>query len=145
MRVLLQRVQESSVSVDGKVIGKIGKGILLFAGLTHADLKENVSMLAEKCVNLRIFPDREGKMSLSVKDIGGDVLSISQFTLYGDTSRGRRPGFDAAMRPAEAEKMYDYFVSCLQSHGLRVENGMFGADMKVHIVNDGPVTFLIEK
>ncbi|MBN1499278.1 MAG: D-tyrosyl-tRNA(Tyr) deacylase [Spirochaetes bacterium] len=145
MKVLLQRVSEASVTADGVCTGKINRGILLFAGFTHTDLEANAAFLAEKCVNLRIFPDSEGRMSLSVRDIGGEVLSVSQFTLYGETSKGRRPGFDAAMKPHEAERMYRYFLNCLRSAGLKVENGIFGADMKVNIVNDGPVTFLLEK
>ena len=145
MRVLLQRAASGSVTVDGECIGKIGKGLVLLIGVTGTDTPEDVDYLVNTCVNLRIFEDENGKMNLSLLDIGGEILAISQFTLYGDCVKGRRPGFDAAAEPVLAKKLYDLFVERIRQTGVRkVDTGKFGADMKVSILNDGPVTFMLE-
>ena len=145
MRVLLQRAAAGSVSINGECVGKIGKGLVLLIGVTHTDTPEDVDYLVKKCANLRIFEDENGKMNLSLMDIDGEVLAISQFTLYGDCVKGRRPGFDAAAEPVMAEKLYDLFVEKMKQGGVRkVDTGRFGADMMVSIQNDGPVTFMLE-
>lgn len=145
MRVLLQRVREASVTIDGECVGKIGAGVLLLIGVTHTDTKAEADCLAEKAVNLRVFDDEQGVMNRSVLDIGGEILAVSQFTLYGDTKKGRRPSYVAAAPGAVSEPMYEYFVGKLRESGLKVETGRFGADMKVALVNDGPVTLYLEK
>ena len=146
MRVLLQRAAAGSVTINGECVGKIGKGLVLLIGVTHTDTPEDVDYLVKKCANLRIFEDENGKMNLSLMDIDGEVLAISQFTLYGDCVKGRRPGFDAAAEPVMAEKLYDLFVEKMKQEGVRkVDTGRFGADMMVSIQNDGPVTFMLEK
>lgn len=144
MRVLLQRVSEASVAIGGEITGKCGRGFLLLVGITHGDTVKNAEYLADKCANLRVFEDENGKMNLSLKDVNGSVLAVSQFTLYADTRRGRRPAFVDAAPPAVSQPLYDHFVEALQNHGLHVETGRFGADMKVRLVNDGPVTILLE-
>ena len=145
MRVLLQRAAAGSVTINGECVGKIGKGLVLLIGVTHTDTPEDVDYLVKKCANLRIFEDKNGKMNLSLMDIDGEVLAISQFTLYGDCVKGRRPGFDAAAEPVMAEKLYDLFVEKMKQEGVRkVDTGRFGADMMVSIQNDGPVTFMLE-
>lgn len=145
MRVLLQRAAAGSVTINGECVGKIGKGLVLLIGVTHTDTPEDVDYLVKKCANLRIFEDENGKMNLSLMDIDGEVLAISQFTLYGDCVKGRRPGFDAAAEPVMAEKLYDLFVEKMKQEGVRkVDTGRFGADMMVSIQNDGPVTFMLE-
>ena len=144
MKVVLQRVREGSVEVEGKIVGQIGKGMVLLVGATVGDGEKEVVYLADKCANLRIFEDAQGKMNLSVLEVGGEILVISQFTLYGDTKKGRRPSFTEAMEPKEAEKLYLMFIDYLKEKGLRVEQGIFGAKMLVKIFNDGPVTFILD-
>ena len=145
MRVLLQRAAAGSVTISGECVGKIGKGLVLLIGVTHTDPAEDVDYLVKKCANLRIFEDENGKMNRSLLDINGEVLAVSQFTLYGDCVKGRRPGFDAAAEPVMAEKLYDLFVEKMKQEGVRkVDTGRFGADMMVSIENDGPVTFMLE-
>ena len=145
MKALVQRVTEGSVSVDGEVIGSIGRGLVILFGVTHGDTERDVVYLAEKCANLRIFCDENDKMNLSLLDIGGGALVISQFTLYGDCRKGRRPGFSDAADPVVAEKLYERFVELMKQQNVaKVQTGRFGADMKVKIFNDGPVTFLLE-
>ncbi|MBR2426999.1 MAG: D-tyrosyl-tRNA(Tyr) deacylase [Lentisphaeria bacterium] len=145
MRVLLQRVNYASVTVDGELKGEIGKGVLLFIGVTHTDTEKDAVYLAEKIANLRIFEDEDGKMNRSVLDIGGGALVISQFTLYGDCRKGRRPGFSEAADPAMADPLYMKFTELLRQQGVsKVDHGVFGADMKVKLENDGPVTFIVE-
>ena len=145
MKALVQRVTEGSVTVDGEIIGAIGKGLVILFGAGRGDSEKDVDYLAEKCANLRIFEDEAGKMNLSLLDIGGEALVISQFTLYGDCRKGRRPGFSDAAYPAEAEQFYEHFLAKIAQAGVRnVQHGKFGADMKVKIFNDGPVTFMLE-
>ena len=143
MRVLIQRSRNSKVTIDGKVNGKIDKGYVLFVGFTDGDNEKIIDKMINKIVNLRIFEDENGKMNLSILDTGGDILSVSQFTLYADCSEGRRPSFTKAMNPDEATKLYDLFNKKL-SEILHVETGIFGADMKVEIFNDGPVTIMLD-
>lgn len=145
MRVLLQRVSEASVSVDDQLVGAIGRGFVVLVGVAHGDGQEQAAWLAKKVAGLRIFEDDEGKMNLSLDEVGGSVLVISQFTLYGDASKGRRPSWSAAARPEEAEPLVDYFIEQLRLEGLTVAMGEFGAYMQVEIHNDGPVTLMIEK
>lgn len=145
MRILLQRVNYASVKVDGEIKGEITKGVLLFVGITHNDTEKDAAYLAEKIANLRIFEDEDGKMNRSVLDIGGEALVISQFTLYGDCRKGRRPGFADAAEPGFADQLYQKFTELLKQQGVtKVANGVFGADMKVKLENDGPVTFIVE-
>jgi D-tyrosyl-tRNA(Tyr) deacylase len=145
MRVLLQRVSEASVRIDGRVAGSIGKGFCLLVGFTHDDVPERVDWMAEKVAGLRLFPDAQGKMNLGLAEVGGAVLVVSQFTLYGDASRGRRPSFIAAARPETAVPLYERFLTLLKSHGLPVASGEFGAAMIVDLKNDGPVTLMLER
>lgn len=145
MKVLIQRVSKASVSVDGDVVGAIGRGFVALVGVTHGDGRDEAAWLANKVAGLRIFEDDEGKMNLALDDVGGSVLVISQFTLYGDASKGRRPSWSAAAGPDEAEPLVDYFVAQLRDQGLTVATGVFGAYMDVEIHNDGPVTLMIEK
>ncbi len=144
MRVVLQRVSSAKVVVDGETVGAIGRGWLALLGVAPTDTKSDAEWLAEKSAYLRCFPDAEGKMNLSVLDIGGALLAVSQFTLYGDCSKGRRPSFVGAARPEVAEPLYQTFVDGLRSFGIPVSCGVFGADMKVHLVNDGPVTLMMD-
>ena len=145
MKVLVQRVANAQVEVDGKLISKINKGILIFVGVEKDDTKSEADFLSNKVSNLRIFEDEAGKMNLSVQDILGEILVVSQFTLAGDNSRGNRPGFETAAKPDIAEPLYEYFASQLQEKGIPTQKGIFQADMKVSLLNDGPVTFWLEK
>lgn len=144
MRVLLQRVTQARVSVQGEVLGSIDRGFVLLVGVGPKDTERDAEFLADKCVNLRIFEDSEGKMNLSLLDVGGDALVISQFTLYGDCRKGRRPSFTQAGPPEKAETLYTTFMDLLRQRGIRVEGGRFGAKMLVEIRNDGPVTLMLE-
>ena len=145
MKLILQRVVCASVYVDGEKIANINRGILVLFGVEKGDGEDQTSFLADKTLNLRIFPDDSGKMHFSCVDIGGDILVVSQFTLAGDCSRGRRPGFDRAADPDTARTLYEGFLELLNRSGLKVAMGRFAADMKVQSVNDGPVTFLLER
>ncbi len=144
MRIVVQRVKNASVTVDNKVVGQIDNGLLLLVGFTQDDTYEKVKYMINKVIKLRIFDDNNGIMNLSVKDIGGSILSVSQFTLYGDASKGNRPSYIKALNGEEAIKLYDYFNTEL-SKVIHVEKGIFGADMKVNLLNDGPITILLEK
>ncbi|AQU79090.1 MULTISPECIES: D-aminoacyl-tRNA deacylase [Planococcus] len=144
MRVVLQRSKSASVTVDGAVTGAIRSGYVLLVGITHEDTEKDADYLAGKIAQLRLFEDEEGKMNRSILDHGGEILSISQFTLYGDVKKGRRPSFIAAARPETAEPLWLAFNKALQRYGLVVETGVFGAMMDVQLVNDGPVTILVE-
>lgn len=146
MKILLQRVSKASVQVESVTVGTISHGILAFVGITHSDTSEEMKWLADKLVKLRIFPDDDGKMNKSVQDIGGEILLISQFTLYGDTQKGLRPNFTAAARPEVAQPLYNQMIDYLRTEcGVQVQTGIFGAMMEVSLVNDGPVTLEIEK
>ena len=145
MRVILQRVTQSSVTVDHQIIGQINKGINLLVGISKTDRLEELQWMANKCLTLRIFPDEQGRMSNSIQDINGEILIISQFTLYGDCRKGRRPSYDNASPPDQAEPLYDQFVALLRQSRLTVETGKFGAMMQVSIENDGPVTFVLDR
>jgi D-aminoacyl-tRNA deacylase len=144
MRAVIQRVTGASVRVDGRVVGEIGPGLLVLLGVAKTDSEKDSVFLAEKIVNLRIFADQAGKMNRSLIDSGGALLAVSQFTLYGDTRKGRRPSFDAAAPAETARALYESFVAAARSHGVRVETGVFQAHMEVSLVNDGPVTLLVE-
>lgn len=144
MRAVIQRVQHASVAVEGNVCGKISQGLMILLGISKDDKESDMKYIADKSLALRIFEDESGKMNKSVCDIGGELLIISQFTLYGDCRKGRRPSFDAAMNPKEAEKMYEKFVEYMRKSGLKTETGIFGADMKVELLNDGPVTLILD-
>ena len=144
MRVVLQNVLSSSVSIDGKIISSINKGFLLLVGFTHTDNELIVDKMINKIVGLRVFMDEFGKTNLSLKDVGGEILSVSQFTLYGNVKEGKRPSFVNAMRPEIATKLYDYFNLKLKETGLNIQTGIFGADMKVNLINDGPFTLIID-
>lgn len=145
MRVVLQRVSEASVTVDGRVAGAIGRGFCLLVGFTHGDGTAQVDWMADKVAGLRIFSDAEGKMNLGLADVAGEVLVVSQFTLYGDASKGRRPSFIDAARPEKAIPLYEAFVAALGARGLTVATGEFGADMQVALRNDGPVTLILDR
>src|SRR3954469_2862089 len=144
MRAVLQRVSRASVTIDGEVVGSIGRGLLILLGVTHTDTPGDATWLAEKCVGLRIFNDADGKMNLGLTDVGGSVLVVSQFTLYGDAQKGRRPSFVAAARPEQAVPLYEAFVNGIRALGVPVETGRFGATMQVELVNDGPVTLILD-
>ena len=145
MRALLQRVKNAQVLVEGEVVGAIDQGFLILLGITHEDGEEQARWLANKIAGLRIFEDDAGKMNESIIEVGGSVLVVSQFTLYGDARKGRRPSFTAAARPEQAEPLVTFFAQQLREHGLGVETGAFGAMMQVELVNDGPVTLLLER
>jgi D-tyrosyl-tRNA(Tyr) deacylase len=144
MRAVVQRVSRASVSVDGGVVGEIGLGLLVLLGVGEADAEADVIYLAEKICGLRIFEDKDGKMNRSVQEVGGSVLAVSQFTLYGDVRKGKRPSFDAAARPEKARELYELFVSRIREAGLLCETGRFQAMMSVELVNEGPVTILLD-
>lgn len=144
MRVVLQRVAHASVTVDEKVIGKIQRGFLLLVGVTHDDTMEDMEYLVRKIVQMRIFEDEEGKLNRSIQDIGGEILSVSQFTLYAETKKGNRPSFSKAAPGDLAIEMFEQFNGLLRETGVPVETGQFGADMKVELLNDGPVTILLD-
>jgi D-aminoacyl-tRNA deacylase len=144
MRIVVQRSKKASVTVNEKVIGEIEKGLVLLVGVTHDDTIDDANYLADKIVNLRIFEDENGKMNLSLLDVGGSILSISQFTLYGDCRKGRRPNFMAAAKPEEALNLYQYFNTVLSEKNVVVETGEFGAEMDVALINDGPVTLILD-
>ncbi|MCB2200829.1 D-tyrosyl-tRNA(Tyr) deacylase [bacterium] len=145
MRVLLQRVSEASVTVKGQEVSRIGKGYLLLVGVTDGDTAAEAEWLARKVSGLRVFEDDDDKMNLALADVGGEVLVVSQFTLYGDTRKGRRPSFVSAARPDVAEPLCSRFAELLRANGLTVREGVFGATMQVQLVNDGPVTLLLER
>jgi len=145
MRVVLQRVSKASVTIGGQVAGAIGQGFCLLVGFTHGDTREQVDWMAEKVAGLRLFSDAEGKMNLGLSEVQGALLVISQFTLYGDTAKGRRPSFIEAARPETAIPLYERFLAALRERGLEVASGEFGADMQVEIHNDGPVTLILER
>lgn len=144
MRIVVQRSKKASVTVNEKVIGEIEKGLVLLVGVTHDDTIDDANYLADKIVNLRIFEDENGKMNLSLLDVGGSILSISQFTLYGDCRKGRRPNFMAAANPEQALNLYQYFNGVLSEKNVVVETGEFGAEMDVALINDGPVTMILD-
>ena len=145
MKIVVQRVSKAQVEVEGKIVGKIEKGFLVLLGVTHGDTKEQADYIVKKLCNLRIFTDENGKMNLSLKDVEGELLIVSQFTLYADTSSGNRPSFINAAKPEEANELYEYVCQECEKKGIKVEKGIFGAHMKVSLLNDGPVTIIIEK
>ncbi|HLN61607.1 MAG TPA: D-aminoacyl-tRNA deacylase [Symbiobacteriaceae bacterium] len=144
MRAVVQRVSRGRVTVEGQVVGEIGQGYVVLLGVAKEDTPEAADYVAEKVAGLRVFEDEAGKMNRSIQDVGGAVLAVSQFTLYGDVRRGRRPGFDRAGRPEQAEPLYERFVAKLREYGLPVETGRFQTHMEVELVNDGPVTILVD-
>lgn len=144
MRAVVQRVSEAKVTVDDEMTGQIGLGLLVLLGVSRDDTEADATYLAEKIVGLRVFEDDQGKMNLSVQEVGGSVLAVSQFTLYGDVRRGKRPSFDAAAPPEKARQLYEFFVEQIRATGLRCEIGRFQAMMKVELVNQGPVTILLD-
>jgi len=144
MRVVLQRVKQAHVDVDDATVGAIGMGLVILLGVTGADTERDADYLAAKIVDLRIFPDDAQRMNRSLIDVGGDLLVVSQFTLYGDCRKGRRPSFDQAAPPEQARLLYEYFLERLRSRNITVQSGVFQADMEIHLVNDGPVTFVLD-
>lgn len=144
MRFIIQRVQKSSVTVDNKTVGKINKGFLVLIGITHTDTKEIADKMIKKMVNLRVFSDENDKMNLALKDVEGELLLISQFTLYADCKKGNRPSFVNAAKPEYANELYEYIIENCKESGYGVQTGVFGADMKVELLNDGPVTIVLD-
>lgn len=144
MRAVVQRVTRGQVTVEGEVVGRIGRGYVVLLGVSREDTPEAADYMAEKVAGLRVFEDEAGKLNLSIQDVGGEVLAVSQFTLYGDVRKGRRPGFDRAGRPEVAEPLYERFVAKLREYGIAVETGRFQTHMAVELVNDGPVTILLD-
>jgi len=144
MKAVVQRVTEAHVTVDGSTVGSIGTGLVVLVGVTSTDSRQDADYLTEKIVHLRIFPDDAGKMNRSLLDASGALLIVSQFTLYGDCKKGRRPSFDAAAPSDQARDLYDYFVERLRLRNILVQTGVFQAEMQIHLVNDGPVTFILE-
>ncbi len=144
MRTVVQRVKEARVEMDGRVAGQIGVGLLVLVGVAKTDTRRDADYMADKVTGLRVFPDEAGKMNHDVKESGGSLLIVSQFTLYGDVRRGRRPSFDGAAGPEQARELYDYFVEKVRARGVPVETGCFQALMSVHLINDGPVTIIVD-
>jgi D-aminoacyl-tRNA deacylase len=144
MKAVIQRVKEAAVRVEGRVVGEIGPGVLVLLGVENGDTTRQADWMADKIVNLRIFEDQDGKMNLSVIDAKGAMLAVSQFTLAGNCEKGRRPSFDTAAAPEEANRLYEYFMGKVWELGVPVQSGIFQADMQVSLVNDGPVTFILE-
>lgn len=144
MRAVVQKISRSQVTVDGELTGKTGPGLLVLLGVTHDDTEKDAEYMADKLVNLRIFEDENEKLNLSLIDVGGEMMAVSQFTLYGDCRKGRRPGFTEAARPEPADKLYQYFVQKVRDMGINVETGRFQTHMMVELVNDGPVTILVD-
>lgn len=145
MRLVIQRVTYASVTVENEVVGKIGKGFLVLLGVGPEDTKNEADFLVQKLIKLRIFEDENGKMNLSLKDVNGELLIVSQFTLYADCSGGNRPSFVNAAKPEKANELYEYFIRKCEEQDIKVEHGIFGADMQVELLNDGPVTIIIDK
>ena len=145
MKLVIQRVKNAKVDVDGKTVGSIEKGFLVLLGVTHTDTKETADYLVKKLCKLRVFEDENGKMNLSIKDVGGQLLIVSQFTLYADCSGGNRPSFVNAAKPELANELYEYFCEKCKEEQIEVQKGIFGANMKVSLLNDGPVTIILEK
>ncbi len=144
MRAVVQRVSCAQVAVDGEIVGQIGRGLLILLGVGHADGETDADYLADKIVGLRVFEDENGKMNLDVAAVGGGILVVSQFTLYGDVRRGKRPSFDAAAAPERARQLYEYFVACVRAAGVSCQTGRFQEMMQVELVNEGPVTILLD-
>lgn len=144
MRAVIQRVNKSSVTVDGNVVGEIGNGLLVLLGVGHGDDTKDLEYIVDKILNLRIFQDENDKMNLSVLDIKGEILVVSQFTLYGDVRKGRRPSFSQSAHPDIANRLYEEFIESVRDRGIKVQHGVFGAHMDVELVNDGPVTILLD-
>src|SRR5438045_2105304 len=144
MRVVLQRVRQASVEVDGAVVGSIGRGLLVLLGVGKEDTRADADYMVGKVIELRVFPDDAGKMNRSLLEVGGSLLVVSQFTLYGDCRKGRRPSFDRAAPPEQARRLYEYFIERLTSRNIIVQTGVFQAEMQIHLVNDGPVTFILD-
>ena len=145
MKLVVQRVKNAQVKVDDKIVGEIKQGFLVLLGVTHSDTKEQADYLVKKLCKLRVFKDENDKMNLGLKDINGELLIVSQFTLYADCSSGNRPSFTEAAKPEQANKLYEYFCSECEKNNIKEERGIFGADMQVSLINDGPVTIVIEK
>lgn len=145
MKLVIQRVSKAKVTVDNKIVGQIDKGFMVLVGITHTDTKTEAEYLAKKLCNMRVFSDSDDKMNLDINAVGGKLLIISQFTLYAQTEKGNRPSFVDAAKPDIADPLYQYFCSCCESYNIPVEKGVFGADMEVSLVNDGPVTIVMEK
>jgi D-tyrosyl-tRNA(Tyr) deacylase len=144
VKAVIQRVSRAAVEVDGRTVGSIGQGMLVLLGVEKGDVDHDADQLADKIMALRIFEDEAGKMNRSLRDICGELLAVSQFTLAGNCAKGRRPSFDTAAPPSEANRLYEYFVEAVKSHGIPVQTGIFQAMMQVSLVNDGPVTFILE-
>ena len=145
MKIVIQRVKNAQVEVEGNVVGRIEQGFLVLLGVTHTDTRKEADYLVKKLCKLRVFTDENDKMNLGLKDIGGELLIVSQFTLYADCSQGNRPSFIKAAKPEQANELYEYFCSECEKNDIKVEKGIFGADMKISLLNDGPVTIIIEK
>ena len=145
MKIVIQRVTNANVKVNNKVVGEIKQGFVVLLGVSNQDTEETVEQMVHKVLNLRIFSDDRGKMNLSIKDINGELLVISQFTLYADCSKGNRPSFSNAGKPEHANKLYEHFINIAQKEGIHTQHGIFGANMKIDLINDGPVTIVLEK